>query len=295
MITSSDSELDQSYFSQRQDTTGCFDEIPTLPGHGEPGLGCGTPIPYHCSDCNTDFWVDSSCMSRECPNCMEKWASNEARFASWRTWTGSKRRCHDKMWAWRDCRVLHGLISIPDVGQGIEASRKQAIRVAKKHHLDGGLMVYHPFRQEESSAFVQDGFVHYHIVALAHGDVLPGGTDDGIIFKVIKDAEFQDYRGFVGPLGIRRVVHYLMSHCGILEGRHALTWWGSLSYNMLSNGFLKESYPEAWKAVNERPNPRCPSCGSRNTEPVNTPQDIGWGSERPIHHSPFASPPWKSP
>lgn len=272
-------------------STAGYDEQPVLPGHGVPGPDCGELVPYHCNSCGGSFYVESSCMMRECPNCMEKWAAKEARFAAWRMWTGSKRRACG-VWAWRECRVLHVVVSIPDTGQGIEASRKQALQVAKKHNLDGGLMVYHPFRQDEDWTFVLDGFVHYHIIALVHGDVPPGGTDGQVLFKVIKDAEYGNYRGFRDPTGIRRAVHYLLSHCGILKGRHALTWWGSLSYNKLPNEQLKTDYPEAWELFTEVPPRRCPLCGSHDVEPCNTVQDFGWPSRTPIHHSPGYGVPW---
>lgn len=215
--------------------------------------------------------------------------------ASWRMWTGSKLRVRnhgwsgmeavpgEEPWAWRDCRVVHAVVSIPDTGQGIEESRSQARAIAKKHNLDGGLMVYHPFDKE--------GFIKYHVLALAHGDILPGGTDENVIFKIVKDAENQDYRGFVGPAGIRRALHYLLSHAGIIQGRHALTWWGSLAYRNFPDRILKESYPEAWEDVHDT-RARCPFCGSRNTERDETPQDFGWPSKRPIHHSPFVGIPW---
>lgn len=294
-------------------STAGYDEQPVLPGHGEPGPDCGVPVPYHCNNCGASYFVESSCMMRECPNCMEKWASREARFASWRMWTGAKlvartggeperaraeqtmtwedyikRETEDptRGWGWRDCRVLHVVISVPDTRQGIEVSRKQALAVAKKHNLSGGLMVYHPFRQDDDHQFVLDGFVHYHLIALVHGDVPPGGTDGRVLFKVIKDAEYGNYRGFRDPTGIRRVVHYLLSHCGIIEGRHALTWWGTLSYNKLPDQFLKDSYPDAWLAIHEIRR-CCPVCGSSDTEPCEIWDNTVWHYRRvPLHPPP---------
>jgi hypothetical protein len=133
--------------------------------------------------------------------------------------------------------------------------------------LDGGLGVYHPFRQDDFGSYVLDGCIHFHMVVLAHGDVLPGGllADGDVVFKVLRDAEYGDFRGFRGPVGIRRHLKYLLSHCGIVEGRHALTWWGSLSYRALPGEELRAAYPDAWDELYALPVVRCPRCGSRST------------------------------
>jgi predicted RNA-binding Zn-ribbon protein involved in translation (DUF1610 family) len=243
------------------------DGTPVLPGHGEAGPGCGDRVQFRaCVSCGHQFWVKRSCMMRECPDCFEKWAHREARFASWRLWTGSKRRCREAGWAWSACRVLAVVVSVPDRGQGLLVARDEAYDVARRHHLDGGLGVYHPFRQDETTGVYRlDGHVHVHMVVLAHGDVPQGGTDGDVVFKVLRDAEYGDFRGFRGPTGIRRHLHYLLTHCGVLKGRHALTWWGSMSYNKLPNGVLRAMYPEAWAELKAVPDVRCPRCGSRKT------------------------------
>jgi hypothetical protein len=194
---------------------------------------------------------------RECPDCYEKWAFREGNKASLRMWAGSKTRCRDMMWSWHDCRVLHAVVSLPDRGQGLEAARNEAYDVARRHNLDGGLAIPHPFDKP--------GYLKFHMSAFAHGDVLPGGTDGDVFFKVIIDKEYGDYRGIRSPVGIRRCLMYLLSHCGIYEGRHALTWWGSLSYNRFPTKRLRKLYPEAWRALETLLEVRCPRCGCRET------------------------------
>jgi len=246
---------------------GGSDGSPALPGHGEAGPGCGDRVQHRsCSSCGRQFWVKRSCMMRECPECYEKWAFREARFAAWRIWTGAKRRCRELGWAWSACRVLHVVVSIPDRGQGLDAARSSAYDVARRHHLDGGTGVFHPFRVDDATGeFVLDGCVHFHFIALAHGDVPQGGTDGDIVFKVIRDAECFDFGGFRGPPGIRRCLMYLLSHAGVLEGRHAVTWWGSMSHRLLPVKVLQDLYPDAWDELNRIPDVRCPFCGSTRT------------------------------
>jgi len=267
-ISSSSSSCSSACHDRDGHANGGHDGSPALPGHGAAGPGCGSRIQYRaCSSCGHLFWVKRSCMMRECPECYEKWAFREAKLAAWRVWAGAKRRCREAGWAWSACRVLPVVVSVRDRGQGLVCARDEAYAVARRHLLDGGLSVYHPFRQDEMGAFVLDGYVHFHMVVLAHGDVLPGGlsTDGDVVFKVIRDAEYGDFRGFRGPAGIRRHLKYLLSHCGIVEGRHALTWWGSLSYNKLPSEELRNLYPEAWDELHLLLPVRCPLCGSEKT------------------------------
>ena len=253
-----------------------------MPGSGQPGYGCGHQVLYRCNECGHVFSANTTCMNRECPNCYEKWAFREGKIASWRIWTGSMQRCAEAEWNWQECRILHAVISLPDRGDLLAENRSRARTIAKKHNLDGGVMVCHPFDQ--------DGFVKFHIIALAHGDVLPGGTDGDVIFKVVRDAEHGDYRGFRDVASIKRAVQYLLTHCGIYEGRHALTWWGSLSYNKMPIQKLEDNFL-GWSEMIAF-HRRCPKCKSIDVEPLETPQDFGWRSVNPIRHSPFYGVPW---
>jgi len=255
-----------SFLSAVSGYLGGADGPPALPGHGVAGPGCGGRVQHRsCLSCGRQFWVKRSCMMRECPECSEKWAFREARFAAWRIWTGSKRRCRELGWAWSACRVLHVVVSIPDRGQGLDAARSSAYDVARRHRLDGGMGVFHPFRVDDDGVYRLDGTVHFHMVVLAHGDVPQGGTDGDVVFKVLRDAEHGDFRGFRGPVGIRRCLVYLLSHAGVLEGRHAVTWWGSMSHRLLPVKVLQQLYPDAWDELNAIPDVRCPSCGSTRT------------------------------
>lgn len=238
---------------------------------------------------------------RECPNCYEKWASKEARISSFRLWHGSVLTVRKRGW-FRvddyDPRINHVMISIPDIGQGLVKSRRNAIEIAKRHGFAGGLTIYHPFRQEhERGPFVKDGFHHFHMVALAPESWTPGGTDftpDGqtIVFKVIQDAVCLDLRGYRNQEGVRRSVLYLLSYCGVVKGHHSLTWCGVLSYNQMRNPDFQKAYPDDWAEVSRIRNPRCPKCGSEDTELLFTTQDFGWRSTEPIHHSLSYGVPW---
>ena len=193
------------------------------------------------------------------------------------------------------------MLSFPDKGT-IEDQRKRAIQIAKKHGLPGGLMVYHPFRQDPVDfLFVPDGYVHFHMPSYAPGHIIPGGIAGGVeivilalekcsdledrdlnslvndlvvqevqesmsyVFKNVKHPDDGDFRGFQSLQEVQKTVFYLLTHCGILEGRHALTWWGEMSYNKLPTDELDANY-EGRELYCQSPGIKCPFCGSRRTE-----------------------------
>lgn len=232
-----------------------------LPGHGEPGADCGQEIPMHCNHCGHRWIGERSCMLRTCPNCWRKWAHKEAFSSGLRLWAGVSMIAPKRTGR----RILHCVVSFLPSGNMAE-DRKRAIKIMKFHGVSGGLAIFHPFRQDDDGVFIPQSHVHYHIIGLARGAVFPGASGD-YFFKVIKDAKHGDYRGFTEITGIKACVFYLLTHCGIVEGRHALTWFGELSYNMLSNQALYDAHPEIKAQIDKVPPKRCPVCGSDDTEP----------------------------
>lgn len=236
---------------------------PVLPGKEGVGVGCGLEMPIFCNSCGASYTISSSCMKRGCPNCYEKWASKEARVSSTRLWMASHIISKGKPFK-RGFRVIHAVVSMPE---GDDDARAKARVVCKRHGLLGGLMVWHPFRKDEDKEFVPDGHVHYHVIGLAKGDILPGGlaSDGDVVFKFIKDAERGDYRGFMRVREVKRCIQYLLTHCGIMKGVHTLTWWGCMSYNSMSNKTLDIEFPGVMKEVKEFRR-KCKFCGSEDLD-----------------------------
>lgn len=240
-----------------------------LPGHGEIGAGCGSSIAMHCNHCGHSYTLKSSCMRRSCPHCGEKWARREARIASERLWAGANLIMHGTPRR-AGYRVVHCVVSMNDQDDDINDQRTKANVVLKRHGIAGGLMIYHPFRKDDQDkAFVPDGHVHFHVIGIAPGNIQAGGlpSDNGAVFKVIKDARRGDFRGLHECGEVRSLAFYQLTHCGILEGKHALTWFGTLSYNAISNKTLDMSYPGYIERLTTPPPKRCPTCGSEDVEP----------------------------
>lgn len=232
-----------------------------LPGQGTPAPDCGHDIPMHCNHCGHTWVGKRSCMGRTCPNCWRKWAVKEARTAGLRMWAGTSMIAPKRTGR----RIVHAVVSFITRGT-LSDDRKFAIKVAKAHGLSGGLAIFHPYRQDEDRRFVPQSHVHFHLVALARAGIAPGASE-GYFFKIITDAKNNNYRGFQDVCGIKACIFYLLTHCGIIEGCHALTWWGELSYNMLSNEKLFDAHPEVKREMEKVPVSRCPSCGSEDVEP----------------------------
>ena len=256
-----------------------------LPGHGEGAKDCGDLRPYHCNSCGASFWGESSCMMRECPNCYQKWASKEAKESSARYWMSRKVLSEGR--DWRERRILHVVVSLPDAGESIEELRDRARKIVKRHGVVGGCMIEHPWRKGEDNQYVPDGYVHFHIFSLVFGDLKPGSQGElwGAIFKVIPDAKRKDYNGFRRARELRGAIRYVLTHAGIRKGRHALTWFGELSYNMMPNKRLDDSFPGVMKRVKtwER---KCPFCGSTDVEPCDVWDNTTWHYARISLHPP---------
>lgn len=82
--------------------------------------------------------------------------------------------------------------------------------------------------------------------------------DHDVIFKHIQDDEYKDHRGFRSGRAIKRAIQYLLAHCAIIGGKHALTWWGCTSYNRLSSKAIEGEFPGA---LGDRPLYVCRMCG----------------------------------
>ena len=220
-------------------------------------------------------------MLRTCPYCFEKWASTEAKLASTIIWTGVIYQFNQ---FGISARILHCVISFEldqddPAAEDISELRERARRIGRKHGLVGSMKIIHPSRDYDSDGFhleineSKPGKVyrHFHMIAVATGNVWPGSSEEyrqGIIFKVVPDPRYHDFRGFRRLRELRACIRYLLTHCGIIEGRHSVTYDGCLGYNKktgLDREELKDKYPEAFKALEPRKR-TCPKCGSDQIE-----------------------------
>jgi hypothetical protein len=245
-----------------------------LPGNGEKPEYCGAQRWMLCNSCSEGsrgFLAKRSCITRDCPECYEKWAFKGAKKAAWRLWTGA--RYVSRQIGCKRFRLLHCVVSFPieDPDATFNSYRNRAYEVLREHGIEGGLSIWHPLRKNPQwGVFEYDGYVHFHMIGATWGDVKPGREDSGYVFKVVKDAEGGDYRGFKSPGAVRRALAYLLSHCGVMDGVHAVTWFGVLSYNRMAIEKLKAFAPDGWDDLQRIRSQKCPYCGSDDTEPMDS-------------------------
>jgi len=201
-----------------------------LPGHGEAYLDCGAWRSKGCLnvDEHDQVLIDGTdvvgkvfvrryrrtCLRAECPTCYESWAGKEAGKIDYR------------LSAWiRNGRVIHVIVSPSnqDIATlSYEELRRKCYLVLKKTHVLGGSVIFHPFREDEST---KEWYFSPHFHVLGYGWVTRTRENYEISGWVVKNA------------GIRKTVSgtalYQLSHAGIHEKYHTVTWFGALSYNKL--------------------------------------------------------------
>jgi hypothetical protein len=152
-----------------------------------------------------------NCLRASCTTCYEGWTGKETRKATYRF----------NQYVTKG-RAIHITLSPdPNTCKSFKELKKIARNLLKKAGIVGGLMIFHPFRQDIDKLWYWSP--HFHV--MGHGWVK---NTDQIFYKtgwIIKN------------IGVRKsissTIFYQLSHCGIHQSNHALTWFGTMSYNQL--------------------------------------------------------------
>ena len=227
-----------------------------LPGGGNPYDSCGRWSHNKPSDGCLDLEAHSqlhldgldhvgqvyvkkrvqTCYRASCPVCYEDWVSDEADKATYRILEFAKRH-----------KIIHVYASVPVSDYFLEYPKLRAkmYRMIKKCGIWGGMVMFHPWRQDELTlnwCFSP----HFHI--LGCGWVYGTGMNyekSGWVVGKIED---------VGDRDPFSTIRYQLSHCGINEKYHSVTWFGGMNYR-----FKIAKMPEKVAT--------CPFCG-RDLKPV---------------------------
>lgn len=238
-----------------------------LPSHGEAHGDCGSWRTRACLNVGAHHGVlldgtniegkayveryQKRCFRPECPICYNSWASREA-----------GRIEHRFLMSGWIKKVKHVVVSPPkdvvDKAKSYEVLKKEAYRIAKKAGFEGGCVIPHAYSRVcgECGSNIRMGFKsclfcgstnvkwswNFHFHMLGYGWI--EGTK-----------EIYEKTGWiVKNLGIRKSVFatamYQLTHAGIREGHHCVTWFGNLSYNNLK-------VPVVVKKKS-----KCPACGN---------------------------------
>lgn len=226
-------------------TTWHNDSIFDLPSNGEQLDNCGEWVhPLSCpnhgqttisGESHDRFVVMHTCDKPECPVCYTTWASKAAK--------RSTERLFEAQRLYKEAKIPLGridhIVFSPPREEAIEAIKTvagyrkfkaNAIKIIKNAGVKGGLIVFHPFRQNDPReknfnidvpAYVWYLSPHFHVVGsgyLQRSDEFHELT--GWIYKKMDSRET-----------VKGTIKYTLTHCGINENFHAITYFGALSYN----------------------------------------------------------------
>lgn len=168
----------------------------------------------------------------------------------------------------RKARIHHAIVSydieIPDSRKAYKELCRDAYGLAKQAGISGGCIVFHPWRESRDTAAYDVVGPHFHIFGLGDWikpstEVVPYGTN--IVFKRVKHFDARQ----IDPW------EYVLTHCGIMEGTHAVVWFGCLAYNKMPRGDLESAAYEKSTRT-----PLCPYCGSESSH-VSEPRNYKHG------------------
>jgi len=120
--------------------------------------------------------------------------------------------------------------------------KKKARKLINQAGIEGGLMIYHPFSLDEKSSqwIVRP---HFHIVGF--GWVVDTKKISDSEGWVIKNKGLRD--------SLHSTIYYQLSHSGVSDDVHSITWFGSLGY--------RAKYADRFKVDEDDESDFCDYCG----------------------------------
>jgi hypothetical protein len=207
-------------------------------GQGKAYPTCGT---YHTKGCLEHSpkyikKVKDNCKRAECPICYKSWLRESTQNTVKRINSGAPNK---------RAKSIHVTISPPKseykafkFKDSYLKIRRKAIRLLKKAGMQGGALIYHPYREIKSKKLWYFS-PHFHTAGY-------GWINSSEVYKstnlIVKNHRVRKSLG--------GTVYYQLSHAGVKKGHHVITWYGCLSWKRLR--LPKE------KADKEK----CPICGN---------------------------------
>lgn len=224
----------------------------------------------YCPDCHKVDVRHYHCKNWECPVCYPWTAARAGKRAA--------DRLNGAFWAWRSIgkhpgNMNHFMLSVPaseyvgfDPGKG----RTKAVALAKQIGVSGGSIVYHERRiKKEFKRLIGDAMralgLEGGLWAGVHADVLRlPSVDDYTVFSphyhIVgffrlkeKSNEFFKRTGWTykniswakrhrveSKEDVKKIVTYQLTHHAVSVGKHAVTYFGTASYNKVTKKTYKE-------------------------------------------------------
>ncbi|EIJ66040.1 hypothetical protein BD31_I1306 [Candidatus Nitrosopumilus salaria BD31] len=177
-----------------------------------------------------------SCFRSKCEYCwLEKWLSRES--------TRATQRIENYIDVFKHLqfarspnlqrkylRPIHVIVSPSwkDKFLSFDELKNKARKLINKAGIEGGLMIYHPFGFDKKK---KEWIVRPHFHILGFGWIINTKKISDSDGWVIKNKGLRD--------SLHSTIYYQLSHAGVSDGVHAITWFGSLSYRAKYSSYFK--------------------------------------------------------
>jgi|CXWL01.1.fsa_nt_gi hypothetical protein len=228
-----------------------------LPGTFEKKETCGQWITKGCDNVfghpeNKKFVRHSkrSCFRSKCIACwLEKWLARESHRAT--------QRIENYIEFFKQIQIarspnlqrkylnpIHVIVSPSwnDKFMSFDQLKNKARKLIEQAGIEGGLMIYHPFSLDDKTGqWVTRP--HFHVVGFGWViDTKKISDSDG---WVIKNKGLRD--------SLHSTIYYQLSHAGVSDDVHSITWFGSLGY--------RAKYSDRFKVEEDDESDFCDYCG----------------------------------
>ena len=191
-----------------------------------------------------------SCFRSCCEYCwLEKWLARESHRATQRIENYIEVFKHLQFARSPNCqrkylKPIHVIVSPSwkDKFMRFDLLKEKARKLMEQAGIEGGLMIYHPFAfDKKSGQWVKRP--HFHVVGF--GWVVNTKKISDSDGWVIKNKGLRD--------NLHSTIYYQLSHAGVSDEVHSITWFGSLSY--------RAKYSDRFKVDEEDETSFCDYCG----------------------------------
>nr|AIF11838.1 hypothetical protein [uncultured marine thaumarchaeote KM3_53_F08] len=184
-----------------------------------------------------------SCFRSACEYCwMEKWLARESRRSTLRI--EKYESVMKQLGKTRFNKPIHVIVSPSwnDKFMRYDLLKKKCREILDKAGIKGGLLIYHPFKLDKKK-MKWVCMPHFHVVGF--GWLLDNNKNTDKQGWVIKNKGVRQ--------SLHSTIYYQLSHAGVADNIHSITWFGELGY--------RSKYAELIKVENEEPNDNCEFCG----------------------------------
>ena len=198
-----------------------------------------------------------SCFRSACEYCwLEKWLARESRRATLRIEKFVKviKQIDHK----RFVNPIHVIVSPSwdDKFMRFDLLKNKAREILTKSGVKDGLLIYHPFKLDKKK-MKWVCMPHFHVIGF--GWLLDNNKNMNKDGWVIKNKGVRE--------SLHSTIYYQLSHAGVADRIHSITWFGELGY--------RSKYAELIKVENEEPNDNCDFCNEVMVNAMFVPTDRG--------------------